>query len=184
MPGLPPAIADNSVVLTWRSPATGYYGYCTLADVEFEFVDIDSYTSLTASAVGQEITNAAVEIQELLEHLYVMPYTGTDGGILATLRDINAKLAAANLIDRYFAGSLPNDSSAGVGLRRFAEAIIVDIRTTNIRWDAQVGGDAQPQVTMPVYDKARLAQIYPPPDSQSNTPRFLIGRSKFRDDVM
>ncbi len=181
MPGLPPQIVDGAVTLTWGTSGR-YYGYCTIADVDFEFADSDAFTTLTASVVGQEITNAAVELQAMLEHVYVMPYAGTDGGILATLRDINAKLATSNLMDRYFQGSVPNESSAAAERRHFAESILVDVLDGHIHWNAPFG-DAIPNAQMPVYRVADLAQLSPTP-SPDTAPVFVMGRSSWRGDIM
>ncbi|MGZ3682201.1 MAG: hypothetical protein ACXVDI_26875, partial [Ktedonobacterales bacterium] len=116
---LPPVIADATVTLSYAGTQAGivagqYYGYCTIADVRYELPNIASYPDLTAttgtppinmngnSLIAQEITHAALELQDTLDHFYQMPYTGTNAVILLTLREMNAKLACARIIDRYF----------------------------------------------------------------------------------
>src|SRR5574337_1317307 len=108
---LPPSISDNSVTLTFGA-AHVYYGYATIADVSYEFPNTEAFSTLSNSVIAQEISYAAQEMQDQLNYVYLMPYTGSDSGILLTLRDVNAKLATANIIDRYFQGSVPNQSSA------------------------------------------------------------------------
>src|SRR5215469_11530632 len=106
----PPVITDGTVTLTFGA-AGQYYGYCTIADVGFEFPNAASYSTLTASVKGQEVTYAAMELQQMLAQWYVMPYTGSSFMVTNTLRELNAKLAAARIIDRYFSGSEPNMSA-------------------------------------------------------------------------
>ncbi|HET8908101.1 MAG TPA: hypothetical protein VFN11_14175, partial [Ktedonobacterales bacterium] len=119
---LPPAITLNGVQLTYSfAVANTYYGYCTVADVRFELPNNSQYQNLTDSIVAQEITIAADEAQKMLDTVYVMPYTGTDSGIKLTLVEINAKLAASNIIERMFTGNVPNASEWGALLRSKAE---------------------------------------------------------------
>ena len=184
MAGLPPTITDATVTLTWGA-AGQYYGYCTVADVEYEFANIEAFTTLTASVVGQEISNAAQEMQELLDHAYQMPYVGTDTGILLTLRDVNAKLATANIIDRYFQGSVPNNSTAAAERRSWAELILHDLITGAIHWEYPFG-DAIPRGQLPLYQTSSGATITPNPSASdfSATPIFRIGtRDRYRRDV-
>jgi hypothetical protein len=187
MAGLPPTIADASVVLTFGS-AGQYYGYCAIADVLFEFPSKDAFRSLDNSVVAQEITYAANELQQLLDRTYEMPYVGTNGAILLSLRQINSWLAVANIIDRYFQGSEPDLSPAAAERRSWAELKIVDVNNGIERWGPEVGGDAVPRGMMPVYQLSRAATVTPDPNSldpnQAN-PVFSIGLSRFRrGDIM
>lgn len=181
---LPPTIADGTVTLTFP-PAGVYYGYCKIADVLFEFSAIDAYTTLDHTTVAQEITYAAQEIQDQLNYVYLMPYTGADQGILLTLRDVNAKLAAANIMDRYFKGNVPNASPAAAMMRSWAELIVHDLLHGAIHWEFPFG-DAIPQGQLPVYQTSRGASVTPNPNSgdASATPIFSIGRTHYRRDVM
>src|SRR5260370_39556953 len=103
----PPQITDNTnytggpvsggiLKLTWAASGI-FYGYAAIADVAYEFPNSDSLSLLTSSAVAQEIATSAQELQNHLARIYQMPYVGTDGGIIDTLRQITAKLATANL---------------------------------------------------------------------------------------
>ncbi len=183
MSGLPPTITDGTVTLTWGT-AGQYYGYCTIADVAFEFANATNYTTMDASVKGQEITNAAMELQNMLDHVYQMPYAGSDAGVLLTLRDINAKLACANIIDRYMQGSVPNLSAHAVARRSWAELILKDLLDGAIHWEPPFA-DAVARAQLPVYNESTLAQISPTPDGTVDTePIFVIGRSAYRSDVM
>src|SRR5258707_3244543 len=126
MAGLPPTIADGSVTLTFGA-AGQYYGYCTIADVGFEFPDKTSFTTLSNSVIGQEIAYAAQELQEQLALKYQMPYVGADAGIQLRLRELNAKLATSNIIDRYFQADEPNLSPAAAERWSYAELVLTDI---------------------------------------------------------
>lgn len=181
---LPPTITDNvttpAIQLTW-APQYTYYGYCTVADVEYEFPDQSLYTTLTPSVVAQEITNAGQELQNTLANLYQMPYSGSDGGILLTLRNINAKLATANLIDRYFQGSEPNLSPAAAERRSWAELILTDVINGTLQWGTPFG-DAVALSEKPVYPLSAGATVLPDPNSlDPNTanPIFSMGRTRF-----
>lgn len=181
---LPPVIVDASVTLTWGA-AGQYYGYCTIADVEYEFADPDAFMTLTASVRGQEITNAAMEMQETLDYVYRMPYTGANTGILLTLRQMNAKLAFANIMERYFTASAPNASAAALERRMWVSGLLHSLVNGHIRWDDPFG-DAVAQGQLPVYQTSSGASITPSPDSgdASAKPIFSIGRSRYRRDVM
>ena len=184
MAGLPPTITDPTVTLTWAA-AGQYYGYCTIADVEYEFANIEAFTTLTASVIAQEISNAAQEMQDLLDHVYQMPYIGTSANILLTLRDVNAKLATANLIDRYFQGSVPNNSSAAAERRSWAELILHDVLTGAIHWEDPFG-DAVARGQLAVYQTSTGATITPNPSMNdlAATPIFRIGtRDPYRRNV-
>lgn len=182
---LPPTISDGTVTLTFGSAGV-YYGYCTIADVKFEFPNATSFTTLTNSVVAQEITYAASEMQNLLSRLYTMPYAGTDGGILLTFRNINAKLATSNLITRYFQGNEPNLSPAGEERRAQAEAILTDIINGTLVLSSPIG-DAQALSEAVIYPTASAATITPNPYFSSpleNMPIFTISRDRFRDNLM
>lgn len=181
---LPPTIVDATVTLTFGT-AGRYYGYCTLADVQFEFNNLDAFTTLTANVVGQEITYAAQEMQDQLAHVYAMPYVGVDSGILLTLRDVNAKLATANILDRYFQGSVPNASPAAAERRHWAETILLDVLHGAIHWETPFG-DAVQAGQLPVYQTSTGATVTPNAATQDggDKPIFTIGRSSYRRDVL
>lgn len=180
---LPPTITDGTVTLTWGT-AGQYYGYCTVADVNFEFANTEAYTTKSNSVVGQEITNAAMELQDILDYVYQMPYAGTNGGILLTLRNINAQLAAANIIDRYFSASLPTASADAAAKRSQAELILHDLVNGAIHWEPPFG-DAVAQGQLPIYQQSALAVISPAPGSSDTAaPVFVMGRSRYRRDVL
>lgn len=151
---LPPIITDGTVTLTWGTSGR-YYGYCTLADVLYEFPNSATQAkNLTPQALGMEISASAQEMQNQLALVYQMPYVGTDGGILQTLRQINVKLATANLIDRIYAGAANKTSPSAAELRAWAELIIKDILDGVVRWSAPFG-DAVAMAETPVYPTAR-----------------------------
>lgn len=181
---LPPTITDGTVTLTFGA-AEVYYGYCTILDVTFEFPNSEAFTTLDHSTVAQEITYAAQEIQDQLAHAYQMPYAGTDSGILLTLRDINAKLATANIIDRYFQGSTPNHSAVAADRRHWAELMILDVLHGSIRWDAPFG-DAIAQSQLAVYNTSTGATVVPNPSmgNEAAKPIFVVGRSSYRRSVL
>jgi hypothetical protein len=172
---LPPTIADNSVTLTFGAPHV-YYGYCTVADVSFEFANASAYTKLTSSVVAQEITYAAQELQEVLATVYQMPYAGSDAGILLTLRNVNAKLAAANIAERYFAATVPNASAMAVELRDWAETMVASIQSGLAQWGPPYG-DAVAAGEHPVTPKSALTLGSPSPGQADlgATPIFRIG---------
>ena len=179
----PPVITDASVTLTFGA-AGQYYGYCTIADTKFEFPAASQFSTLTNSNVAQEITYAALEMQQMLAAFYVMPYLGSSFMVTQTLREMNAKLASARLIDRYFSGSEPNMSAAGAALRAWVELCIVDIENGKLRFE-DPWGDATPRAMLPVYDMAKGATIYPNPsipDTTAATPIFTIARPSFKRD--
>ena len=179
----PPVITDASVTLTFGA-AGQYYGYCTIADVKFEFPNAGSFSTLTNSVVGQEITYAALELQKMLDHFYVMPYTGTSFNVTTTLREMNAKLATARIIKRYFSGSEPDFSPEAESMRQEVEMLVTDIENCNLRLE-DPWGDATPRAMLPVYDLATGATIYPNPsiaDTSAATPIFTIARPTFKRD--
>lgn len=154
MTAAPPTIADAAVTLTFGAPNI-YYGYCARADVEFEFVNKANLTTLTPSAVAQEITYAAIELHQLLDPYYVMPYAGADFSVLHTLRELNAKLAAIRLMNRYFL-ALDGVSAAAAGYETYVQGRLRDLTQGHERWDPPFG-DAVPQPNLPIY--ARSAQV-------------------------
>lgn len=180
MTALAPTITDASVTLTWGT-AGQYYGYCAIADVTYEFPNNANYVTLTNSAIAQEITNASQQMHELLGHVYQMPYAGSDAGILLTLRDINAKLATALLIERYYQNAEPNLSPAGAERRTAAMLRISDVTMGITRWDAPFG-DAVVLAQTPIYNQAAGATITPNAGALdgSGTPIFSMGRTRFR----
>lgn len=185
MTALPPTITDASVTLTWGA-AGQYYGYCTRADVQFEFPDFTSYTTLTASNVGQVISYAAQELQDQLNLKITMPYVGADASILHTLRSINAKLATAELIDRFFQGAEPNLSPAGELRRTWAESIISDVLNGVIQWTG-IFGDAVARAEVPLYPLSAGATIQPSPtdpDPATANPTFTMTRPMFSRDTI
>ena len=184
MAGQPPTITDASVTLTFGAAGV-YYGYATITDVKFEFANVSAYTTLSNSAVAQEITYAANELQKQLEHFYVMPYTGTDWSILATLRELNAKLAAARIVDRYFMASEPDLSPFAAELRQWVDVKLLDIVNGNEHWETPFG-DATPQAMQPAYNLASGATVSPSPassDPATANPTFRMGRNPYRPDV-
>ncbi len=182
MAGLPPTITDATVTLTWGT-AGQYYGYCTVADVGFEFPNKGSFATLTNSVIGQIITYTAQELQQSIGLIYAMPYAGTDGGVLLTLRNMNAKLATAELIDRYFQGGEPDMSPAAADRRAFVEALVMDLVNGTVHWDTPFG-DAVALGEKPAYLRATAAQIWPSPndiDPLVANPIFQItGQSQYR----
>lgn len=184
MSALPPTISDASVTLTFGT-AGQYYGYCTIADVDYEFANLAGFTTMNSSVKAQAITYAGLELQESLDNLYVMPYTGADLGILTTLRLMNAKLAAAKLIERYFTGAAgsPNHSEAAMVLRGEVHERVVAIDSGIVRWSTPFG-DATARAKLPVYNRATGLTITPNPQSgdTSATPIFTIGRDQYRKD--
>lgn len=182
MGALAPTITDASVTLTWGA-AGQYYGYCTLADVGYEFPNSANYITLTPSAIGQEISNASQQMHEVLGHVYQMPYAGSDAGILFTLRDINAKLATALLIERYYTESEPNLSGTAAERRAAAMLRITDVVSGVTRWDTPFG-DAVGLAQNPVYNQATGATITPNANALdgSGMPVFSMRRTRFRGD--
>jgi hypothetical protein len=181
----PPVITDGTVTLTF-GPAGQYYGYCTRADVTYEFTNIASYASVTPNAVAQEITYAAIELQKMIEHYYVMPYVGSDFDILTTLREMNAKLAVARLVERFFMGNEPDLSPWAAERRSYVELLVVDIDNGLMRWEYPFG-DAVAQPMLATYDLSKGATVYPNPsaaDTDAQTPIFTIGRADFRKNLM
>lgn len=197
--GLPPAIPDATVNLSAAGVNAGvvagnYYGYCTIADVKYELPNIDSYPDLTAangsgaigmngnSLIAQEITYAAIELQDMIDNFYQMPYGGTNSIILMTLREMNAKLASARIIDRYFSGGEDNVSPSATERRHWAESIAIDIENGRIRWDDPFG-DATPRSRLPVYELSQGATVMPDPNSGdpfAAQPFFVMGRTRYR----
>lgn len=182
---LPPTISDGTVTLTFGAAGV-YYGYATIADTKFEFTNATAFTTLSNSVIAQEITYAAIEFQNLLSRLYTMPYAGADQGILLTFRMINAKLATAMLIERYFQGNEPDLNPYAKERRDYAESLIEDI-INGIHVLSPPIGDAQSLGENVAYPRASLATITPNPyfsDPNENSPIFTIDSNKFRDNLM
>ena len=190
---LPPTISDATVTLSYAGfipgvAANQYFGYCTVAGLRYEFPNLDSYSDLFPSPAGnsilaEEITTTAIQLQDMLDHYYQMPYTGAASVILVTLFKLNAKLAVAKLLDHYAAGEFENASGVSAMLQAEAGAIVQDIREGVIRWDPPFG-DATPRPMLPIYDTAQAVSISGSTpwaaDPASATPIFSIGKSPFR----
>lgn len=199
----PPAITDATVTLpaSWNAPAHTYYGYCTLVDVQFELSTFDSFSDLfpapgTTNAVtgmngnsllALQISYAAtLDIDAMLGRYYQMPYAGTDTTVLDTLRIINAKLAAARVLDQYLQTNTENATALAQALRAEGEAYLLDIRDGNIAWGPPFN-DAVPMGDKPVYPLSALAQVSPNPGNQDDSavPIFVIGSAiRFRRDTL
>lgn len=182
---LPPTLTDASVTLTFGT-AGQYYGYCTVADVKFEFPNATNFNTLTNSIVAQEITYAAQEMQGVIDAWYQMPYTGSNGAILLQLRDMNAKLATANIIDRYFQGAEPDLSPAAAERRGWVESLLLDLKHGNIHW-ALPQGDAIARGMKPVYQTSQGAQVFPGPtasDPAAQYPFFGMTATRFTREGM
>jgi hypothetical protein len=190
MPALPPAIVDAGVTqkpYSWITATNTYYGYCTIADVQQEFMDVANMPSSANSKnfVAQMITDTAIELQNALELAYVMPYTGTNLAILGTLNKINRKLAAAEAIMRVFGANEPDATTWGQEQRDYAESCLVGILDGEEQWAAPFG-DAQPQPEHAVYPRSAL-NVYSPStlDQNGQEPIFSIGQTRInRDGLM
>lgn len=195
---LPPTITDALVTLTYAGVQPGvsagqYFGYCTVADVRYEFPDIAEMKDLSTdnatsrSIIAQEITASASEIQEMIDPFYQMPYAGTNGPILLKLRQMNAKLAVANLIEHYFQGSEPNMSPWAAARRAWVELQVTDLKNGVVRWDTPFG-DATARALAVVYDPSTAllvggtAVLGPQQDDQASSPIFTISRNRFRQN--
>lgn len=195
MAELPPLIVDNSVTLTYSftygttTYASGaYYGYCTIADVKYEDPSVAVKSGMTNNVIAQEIAYAAVQLDEFIHYVYVMPYAGNDHRILQRLRELNAKLAAANLWDRFLNQAEPTAGSpASVRLRQYVHEVVGDIVSGAIRWDAPFG-DATPQARTPVYDVSTQVSVTPDPNAgdDSADPIFTLMSpgTRFRSNGM
>jgi hypothetical protein len=133
--------------------------------------------------LGQVITYAAQEMQEQLDTVYQMPYAGTDAGVQLYLRRINAKLAFAMTVERFFTGQEPDIAPEAAAARSEAELRIVDILHGNVRWDFPFA-DAVPRGMMPVYQLLAGATVSPNPnnpDPNIANPTFVIsGQTRYR----
>jgi hypothetical protein len=181
MSTLPPTITDNSVTLTFGAQGQ-YYGYCTIADVKYEFPNAQSFSSLNNNVVAQAVTYTAQEFQNVIARIYQMPYSGTDGGVLLTLRMINAKLATAYLLDRYFQGSEPDLSQHAAACSSWAEGQIADIINGVTRWNPPFA-DAVAMGELPTYPLSSGATVFPNQlmdDPNDANPIFTISANKFR----
>lgn len=171
---LPPTISDGSVTLTQVGVIPGisagqYFGYCTIAGVKYEFPNIAEQPQLIdatygTSRIAQEIFGAAIEIQAELDQYYVMPYTGSSANILAQLWDMNAKLAVARIIKRFFNGEDTQASVAAEEREQWVADMYHSIKDGSIRWDAGATpafGDAVARAMLPVYDTASGITVFP-----------------------
>ena len=196
---LPPTITDALVILTYAGVQPGvsagqYFGYCAVLDVRYEFPDINEMKDLSVdnaasrSIIAQEITSAASEIQEMLDPYYQMPYAGSNGPILLKLRQMNAKLAVANIIEHYFQGSEPNMSPWAAARRAWVELQVTDLKNGIVRWDPPIG-DATPRALLVTYDPSTAflvggtALTGATPDDQASTPIFTVSRNRFRQNT-
>lgn len=190
MPALPPLIADNNVTIkpfSWVPAIHQYYGYCTILDVQQEFLDVGNMPTSANSPnfLAQCITDTAIELQNALELVYVMPYTGTNLGITGTLNKINRKLAAAMAIERVFGANQPDATTWGQEQRDYAESCIVGIIDGEEQWSAPFG-DAVSQPERAAYPRSALS-VYSPSmsDQDGGVPIFRIGQTRInRDGLM
>jgi hypothetical protein len=190
MPALPPLITDGTIVTKPYSwvPSTGiYYGYCTWDDVNNEFLDSGNMpvSANNPLFLVQVIIDTAIEMQNALEEVYVMPYTGTNLAIVATLNEINRKMAAAACYERVFGANEPDASVLGEALRAHAESRLLGIINGEEQWGAPFG-DALPQGEKVIYPHSSIAQIYPNPnaaDPYAQQPIFSMGRLGYRKPV-
>lgn len=190
MDALPPTITDSTVTLTYAAVQSGvssgeYFGYCTIADVKYEFPELVMYPDLTDptsapamngnTRIAMEITYAAQELQAELAHFYTMPYSGSSGNILLQLRELNAKLATARIIERYFRGASPNASQTAAEIQAYVAEFYTSIADGKVRWDAPFG-DATVRAMLPVYDLSSGNSITPNPGAfdGSQTPLFSV----------
>jgi hypothetical protein len=173
---LPPKITDGTVSLSFgfiwdgvtypASPSvTGaYFGYCTINDVDYEFANLSGFKSLSSSVVAQEICYGAIELQETLQFIYSMPYSGTNQNILTKLREMNAKLAFARLVDRYYTANSPNHSEAAALKRDWVNHQVGQLIDGVVRWDTPFG-DAVGTARLPVFNRAAVSGGKPDPNS-------------------
>ncbi len=176
----PPAISDANVTMTF-GPNHTYYGYCAIADVKFELTNVGNMPKAADdSVVAQEITYAAIDLQSMLDRYYEMPYLGSNFNILSTLREMNAKLAAAKLMDRYMA-SVDHAGTVAANYTAHVIGMIHDIGRGITRWDDPFG-DAVPRAMLPVYNSAdEVSQAPDPVQGEQFAPIFTIAeRTRFR----
>lgn len=187
--GLPPEIANVGVTLTFSFTNNSgtvrssgyYYGYCTIADVQFEFANLRGFTTLTDSVIAQEICYTSLRMQEVLDRVYVMPYEGSVQVILQKLRELNAKLAASEIIERYYTGSSPNASEHAMRLLTEVTDTLAAIEAGLIRWD-DPSGDATSRASLPVGSRDQMMTGNPDPYSGESTatPVFTMDQLRFR----
>src|SRR5215472_12085342 len=168
MPQLPPLIHDNnvtSVPYSWVPAVHTYYGYATISDVQNEFLDLGNMpiSANNSNFLAQVIIDTAIEMQNALEEVYVMPYAGTNLAITATLNEINRKLAAAACYERVFGANEPDASTLGTDLRAYAESRLLGIINGEEQWGAPFG-DAVVQGEKVIYPHSSIAQVYPNPN--------------------
>lgn len=190
MPALPPLISDSTVTIkpySWVPAIHEYYGYCTILDVQQEFLDVGNMPSSAENPnfLAQVITDTAIEMQNALELAYVMPYTGSNLAILGTLNKINRKLAVADAIARVFGANQPDATTWGEAQRAYAESCIVGILDGEEQWSTPFG-DAVAQPEKAAYPRAAL-NVYSPStsDTDGQNPIFMIGQTRInRDGLM
>lgn len=187
MPALPPLINDTNVTskpYSWVPGNHQYYGYCTISDVQNEFLDLGNMpiSANNSNFLAQVIIDTAIEMQNSLEEAYVMPYTGTNLAITATLNEINRKLAAAACYERTFGANEPDASTIGIDLRAYAESRLLGIINGEEQWSTPFG-DAVAQPEHAVYPRSSLALYSPgPSDWHGHEPIFSISRTRIKRD--
>jgi len=163
---LPPTITDPDVdaAQSWVVAAVGsgaYVGYCTIADVQQEFLDQNQMPTATgANTIARQIVNAALEIQSVINPVIAMPYLGTDAQILGRLGEMNTKLAASLVYGLQFGAAEPNASTIATDLRSYVFQQLSSIVHGEERWEPGFG-DATPRADQPAYTKASLALVSP-----------------------
>lgn len=100
--------------------------YCKPEDVQSLFKNIGAFSTLDATEITRRVTDAAVEIDRMIEGTYLTPVAG-DAAALTVLRLINSRLAAAVIGEVYFRSSTPNVAPVIAQWRVFAELLIKDI---------------------------------------------------------
>lgn len=189
MPALPPAIVDAGVTqkpYSWIAATNTYYGYCTIADVQQEFLDLQNMPSSVNSKnfMAQMITDTAIEMQNALELVYVMPYAGVNLAILGTLNKINRKLAASEAIARVFGANEPDATTWGAAQREYAESCLVGIFDGEEQW-APPFGDAQAQPDKAAYPRSALNVYSPgPSDTNGQEPIFSVAQTRINRDAL
>lgn len=159
---LPPTITDATVTAaqSWVVAALGsgkYCGYCTIADVQQEFLDQNQMPSSTGSnVIARQIVNAALEIQSVLNPIFTMPYAGSDAQILGRLSEMNTKLAASLVYGLQFGAAEPNASTIATDLRSYVFQQLTSLVHGEERWETSFG-DATPRADQPAYSKSSLA---------------------------
>ena len=182
--GLPPALTQAGISMpSWITASNTYYGYCSIADVQLLDLQLAGDTSSFGnnSVVAQCITEASIEMHKSLELVYQMPYVGADLTIKATLSELNAKLAAANIYDRIYGANEPDMSTAAANLRAYVEQRLLGIIDGEENWAAPIG-DAMPNGDRPAFPHSAVASVQPTGttgDPWSDSPIFVIGKMTY-----